>query len=114
MVGLEKLYGIVLKHGKKRNINMAIVAGQKALLGEAKDYLLNPTIVGAGAGVGYAAIMHGKGRDTSYQESATTGAQWGFGLGAAGLGIAALSRFRQTKFTIPPISKTDWNKYKRK
>ena len=88
---------------------MAIVAGQKALLGEAKDYLLNPTIVGAGAGVGYAAIMHGKGRDTSYQESATTGAQWGFGLGVAGLGIAALGRFRQTKFTIPSIKKSDWN-----
>ena len=75
---------------------MAIKAGQ---------YLLNPMIAGASVGVGAGAIMAGKhGADSvNYKEYATTGAAWGFGLGAAGLAIKGMGKFRTSMFTPPKV-----------
>ena len=76
---------------------MAIKAGQ---------YLINPALVGAAGGVAVGGVMAGKhGTDSvDFKNYATTGAQWGFGLGAAGLAISAIGKFKTSKFTTPSLS----------
>ncbi len=85
---------------------MAIKAGQ---------YLINPALVGAAGGVAVGGVMAGKhGTDSvDFKDYATTGAQWGFGLGAAGLAISAIGKFKTSKFTTPSLSHlTDADKAK--
>ena len=76
---------------------MAIKAGQ---------YLINPALVGAAGGVAVGGVKTGKhGTDSvDFKNYATTGAQCGFGLGAAGLAISAIGKFKTSKFTTPSLS----------